>query len=94
MLQKTYVPLLHTKLWLSFVSFIYYCIAWWTGTIGENNCTYFFIFICGSVIALSSPYIPMEQLPCNVDTVDCDVGLNLSTTHLLISEIIPILAFK
>ena len=62
--------------------------------IGENNCTYFFIFICGSVIALSSPYVPIEQLPCSVGTVDCDVGVNLSATHLLISEIISILAFK
>ena len=49
-----------------------------------------FIFICGSVIALSSPYVPIQQLPCSLGTVDCDVGVNLSTVHLLISEIILI----
>ena len=60
------------------------------GTRGENNCTYFFIFICGSVVALS---VLREQLPCSVGTVDCDVGVNLSAAHLLFSEIILILAF-
>ena len=57
------------------------------GTRGENNCTYFFIFICGSVVALS---VLREQLPCSVG---CDVGVNLSAGHLLFSEIISILEF-
>ena len=52
------------------------------------------MFICGSVIALSSPHVPIEQLPCSVGPFDCDVGVNLSATCLLISEIILILAFK
>ena len=67
-----------------------FTVTWRTGTRGENICTYFFIFICGPVIALSSPYVPIEHLLCSVGTVDCDVGVNLSTIHLLISEIISI----
>ena len=93
MLQKTYVPLLHTKLWLSFASFTYYGMTDRDNR-GRNNCTYIFIFICGSVITLSSPYVPIQQLPCGVGTVDCDLGVNLSAAHLLTSEIILILAFK
>ena len=57
---------------------------------GENNCTYFFIFICCPVVALSSPYVLIEQLPYSVGTVDCDVGVNLSAASLLFSEIISI----
>ena len=67
--------------------------AWQTGTRGENNCIYFFIFICGSVVALSSPDVLIDQLPCSVGTVGCDVGVNMSTAYLLFSEIISILAF-
>ena len=93
MLQKTYVPPVTHQI-MAFLCIMYLLLYHMTdGTIGENNHTYFFIFICGSVVALSSPYVPIEQLPCSVATVDCDVGVNLSTAHLLIQKLVLILAF-
>ena len=60
------------------------------GTRGEINHTYFFIFICHSVIAFSVPVLGEEPLPCSVC---CDVGVNLSAAHLLFSKSLEILAF-
>ena len=59
-----------------------------TGTRGEINYAYFFIFICHSLIAFS--VLGEELLPCSVC---CDVGVNLSAAHLLFSKILEILAF-
>ena len=89
MLQETYVPLLHTKNMAS-ICIIYLLLHDRQGQEGKITALTFFIFICASVIALSSPYVPKKQLPCSVGTADCDVGVNLSATHLLFSEIILI----